>query len=327
MTAELKTILVTGGCGYLGSQLLCDLARDVRLSGVTIRIVDNLQRGQIRALMDLPETARFQFVEGDILDTSTVRRALHQVDAVIHLAAVVRTPLSFENPAWLEQVNHWGTAQLIESCLQSGVRRLIFASSTAVYGPADRAQREGDACRPQGPYAQSKYAAEQSITTAKPRGLNPAILRFGTLFGCAPVVRFDAVANRFAYLAGIERPLTVYGDGEQRRPFIHVRDASAAVRHCLLYPEMEDVYNAVGTTASILELVEGVRQTKPDVQVRYVEQDIRTHFSFNVCNDTLVRSGWQPATTLEAGVAELIEHFVGLAASPLYAASESMPRQ
>jgi UDP-glucose 4-epimerase len=315
MTSAQTTLLITGGCGYLGSQFLRDLATDARFGNVTVRILDNLQRGQTQALMDLPGAATFQFVEGDILDAATVRLALRDVDAVIHLAAVVRTPLSFENPAWLEQVNHWGTAQLIEACLQSGVQRLIFASSTAVYGPGGP-YREGDACRPQGAYAQSKYAAEQSILTARARGLQPTILRFGTLFGVAPVMRFEAVANRFAYLAGIERPLTVYGDGRQRRPFIHTRDASAAIRHCLLQIPPGELFNVVGVTASILDLVEALRQQKPALDVRFVEQDIRTHFSFDATSATLEQTGWSPTVDLESGLGELMGRFQHLSKYP-----------
>lgn len=311
MHAELNTILVTGGCGYLGSQLIRDLATDNRFPQPTIRILDNLQRGQIRALMDLPTAGNFQFVEGDLLDTATVRLALRNVDAVVHLAAVVRTPLSFENPSWLEQVNHWGTAQLVESCLSAGIERMVFASSTAVYGPGGPCV-ESDPCRPQGPYAQSKLAAEEGVLAAMERGLQPAVLRFGTLFGAAPVMRFDAVANRFAYLAGVARPLTIYGSGEQHRSFLHVRDASAAIRHCLLRPELSGLLNAVSANVSIAELVEIVRVHKPGIDVRFVEQDIRTHYSFAADSQKLRDTDWHPDVTLSAGVGEVVEHFAQL---------------
>src|SRR5690554_3662234 len=138
----LSTLLVTGGCGYLGSQLIRTLATALapaQPSGqpapLTIRILDNLHSGQIRALMDLPDQAAYEFLEGDLLDPSALRYALRDVDAVIHLAAIVRTPLSFDNPAWLEQINHWGTAQLVEAALANGVRRVILTSTAAVYGP------------------------------------------------------------------------------------------------------------------------------------------------------------------------------------------------
>ncbi|MBK8047783.1 MAG: SDR family oxidoreductase [Anaerolineales bacterium] len=270
-------VLVTGGCGYLGSQVIRDLATQVSPTP-HIRILDNLQTGSVRALMNLPEQGRYEFIEGDILDPATLRLALQEVDTVVHLAAIVRTPLSFENPVWMEQVNHWGTAHLAEACLAAGVQHLIFTSSTAVYGPGGPFTEE-DVCRPQGAYAQSKLAAEQGLATTHRRGLRVTILRIGTLFGLAPVTRFDAVANRFAYLAGVGRPVTVYGEGAQRRPLLHVRDASAAIRHFIETPDEGEssLFNVVGATVSITNLIELLRRLRPDLSVRHTEQDIRTH--------------------------------------------------
>ena len=300
------TVLVTGGCGYLGSQLIRDLARRLPPSPV-IRILDNMRQGQIQALLDLPD-ATYEFIEGDLLDPGVLRLALRGADAVIHLAALVRTPMSFENPAWLEQINHWGTAQLVEACLDQGVTRLIFTSSAAVYGPGGP-HHEDDPCRPQGAYAQSKLAAEKVLLTARPRGLKPTILRVGTLYGLAPVTRYDAVVNRFIYLAGIRQPLTVYGDGQQRRPVIHVRDASAAVFHALQTELPHPVYNVVGKTISVLDIVAALREIRPDTPVHFTEQDIRTHFSFAANSAALLATGWQPQISLTAGMTELLDHF------------------
>lgn len=254
------------------------LAGDPRLTGLTIRILDSLQRGGYQALMDLPEEGHYQFLEGNILDPTAVWRALESVEAVVHLAAVVKTPFSFDHPAWTEQVNHWGTVRLVEHCLEAGVTRFLFANSASVYGPGGPFD-EASVYRPVGPYAQSKWRAEQAVLTAAERGLRSTILRLATIFGHAPIMRFDAVANRFAYLAGVGRSLTVYGTGEQTRPLIHVRDASEAIRFCLTH-EAETVgavFNVVGENASVLDLVEAMRKVKLAVRVHYTEQDVLTH--------------------------------------------------
>lgn len=310
----LSTLLVTGGCGYLGSQLLRTLAASLgesQSAPLTIRVLDNLHSGQIRALMDLPDQATYEFLESDLLDPSALRYAMRGVDAVIHLAAIVRTPLSFDNPAWLEQINHWGTAQLIEAALASGVHRVILTSTAAVYGPGGP-YVETSRCLPQGPYAQSKLAAEEVMLTARQRGLEPTILRVGTLFGLAPVTRFDAVANRFAYQAGVRHPITLFGDGEQLRPFIHVRDAADAIVHALTHGLPAPVYNLVGTTASVRTVVEAIQASAPQTAVHYTEQDIRTHYSFDVRNTRLVDTGWEPRVSLAHGLGELIARFRSL---------------
>lgn len=316
-------VLITGGCGYLGSQLIRDLVLSNSGQQPVLRILDNLQQGSVRALMDLPPGSRYEFVEGDILDPSVLRLAVDGVDAVIHLAAVVRTPLSFENPAWMEQVNHWGTTHLVEACLSAGIQRLVFASSTAVYGPGGPFTEE-DSCRPQGAYAQSKLAAENSIQVASSRGISASVLRFGSLYGMAPVMRFDAVANRFAFLAGVGRSLTVYGTGNQRRPLLHVGDASSAIRRCLYQtPDQSvSVYNVVQESVSILELAEVIQEIRPDTRVHLTEQDLRTHYSFEVDAAKLRQTGWEPAKTLRNGFREMLAHFSGLA--PLHTADSSL---
>jgi nucleoside-diphosphate-sugar epimerase len=306
----MNTILVTGGCGYLGSQLIRDLATDPQTRDTTIRVLDNLEGGGYRALMDLPASGRYQFVEGDILDPAIVRVALQDVDAVVHLAAIVRTPMSFENPAHMEQVNHWGTAHLVEACIETGVSQFVYASSTAVYGPGGPFT-EADVCRPQGAYARSKFHAEKSVLSAADRGMKTVVLRLGTLFGWAPVTRFDAVANRFAYLAGTRKSLTVYGDGKQRRPLVHVRDASTAIQLALMRLETMNgqVANVIGENAAILDIVEAVRASAPNAVVRFTEQDIRTHLSFEIADSVFYRAGWQPQVSLQEGLAELLDRF------------------
>lgn len=312
-------ILVTGGGGYLGSQLIRDLAIDPNFSGHTIRILDNMANGDYRALMNLPVEGNYQIVEGDILDPGTLRIALKDVEVVIHLAAIVRTPMSFEYPSWVTQVNRWGTVRLIEACLESNVTRFIFASSTAAYGPGDNFS-EDEPCHPVGPYAQSKYQAEKDILQSMTRGLLPTILRFGILYGYAPVMRFDAVFNKFAYLAGVGRPLTIFGSGSQLRPCIHIRDASSVIRFALSRPEETtgEIINSVSENLSVLDLTNTINALHAELPVLFTDQDVLTHLSFSVDNNKLLDLGWKLQVLFQDGIEEVINQFSGFSAVKIH---------
>lgn len=314
-----RRILVTGGAGYIGARLIRDLAA---AKGFAVRVLDNLQREGYQALMGIG--AAVEFVEGDLLDPTAVRRALDGTDTVIHLAGIVSTPLSFEHPRWTDQINHWGTTRLVESALDAGVDRFIFASSYSVYGPGEGLDERTE-CRPVGPYASSKLAAERAVSAGTDRGFVSTVLRIGTVFGHGPIVRFDALPNRFAYLAGTGRPLTVYGDGKQKRPFVHLDDAAAAVRFCLERPEETagGTFNIVSRNATVNDVVAFVKAAKPDVRVRFTDQDVRTHLSFDIVGERIRELGWRPTRTLEDGMEEIIVRFSGVSSPGMYGSSDT----
>ncbi|MBN1217508.1 MAG: SDR family oxidoreductase [Anaerolineae bacterium] len=307
-------MLITGGAGYIGSQLIRDLATDPRFAGWTLRIYDNLQRHHFCGLMDLPSEGCYQFVEGDILDRLNLERAMQDVSVVVHLAAIVRTPLSFDHPEWTEQVNHWGTASVVEAALHAGVSRLLYTSSASVYGPGGPFQ-ETDVCRPIGPYAIAKRRGEEEVLQGGERGLRFTIVRLGTTFGNAPAMRFDAVASRLAYLVGVRRPMIIHGSGNQIRPLIHVRDASAALRLCLFDPQTEgEIINAVTMNPTSNEIAHILQTLVPDATMRYTDQDILTEISFEVESTKLLKMGFEPQFDLTAGLREMLTRWRGFEA-------------
>ena len=261
--------------------------------------------------MDLPVAGRYEFIEGDILDRLNLQRAMQDAVAVIHLAAIVTTPLSFDHPEWTEQINHWGTAAVVDCMVCAGAPRLIYTSSASVYGPGGPF-KETDPCRPIGPYAISKRKAEDEVRQGAERGLEAIIVRLGTTFGNAPAMRFDATANRFAYLAGVHRPMVIYGSGDQVRPLIHIRDASSVLRRCLAEPAfVGETINAATAHPSVNDIAEAVQRLMPEATVRYTDQDVLTEISFDVDVSKLESMGFTSAVSLEEGLKEVLARWQG----------------
>lgn len=310
-TPDRSAILVTGGAGYIGSKLIRDLAEDPRFRGRTIRIYDSLRRQHFCGLMDLPAKARFEFIEGDVLDRISLQQAMKGVDSVLHLAAIVTTPMSFDHPEWTAQVNHWGTASVVECALAAEVGYFVHASSASVYGPGGPFT-ETSPCHPIGPYATSKLQAEKEVLQATLRGLKACILRIGTTFGNAPAMRFDAVASRLAYLAGIGRPLVIHGSGDQRRPLIHIRDVSQALRCCLARREPSPaILNATTMNPSVTEIATILQELVPGARTHYTDQDLLTEISFQVDSSLLMSLGFKPQMDLRKGMKEILARWHG----------------
>lgn len=298
-----SNILVTGGAGYVGSRLIRDLAARPEPPG-RIRILDNLQRGSHAGLMGLPAGPSFELHQADLLDPAALRYALDGMDCVIHLAALARTPFSFDHPSDTRHVNHWGTSRLVEECIQAGVRRFVYVSSASVYGPGGPFQ-EDSPCRPMGPYSQSKLAAEHAVLAASGR-MNVTVFRAGIVFGQAPAIRYEAVPNHFAFLAGTGRPVTIFGDGEQVRPIVHVGDLVAAILLRLDDAPTGEVLNVVADNLTVREMADAARRLRPFVRVVHSEQDAMTRFSLSVRSERIRALGWKPSVTLEAGLEEML---------------------
>lgn len=307
------TLLITGGCGYLGAHLIRELAARPGAEAQRLRLLDNLSAGSVRALMDLPPGPQYAFLEADLLSPGALRAALEGVDAVLHLAAVVRTPFAFDQPASVTQVNHWGTVQLLERCREAGVKRLIYASSASVYGPGE-ALTESAPCRPLGPYSCAKHQGEQAVLAAQDEQFATTVLRLGTLYGGAPgLTRFEAIPNRFVYLAGTGRSLSVYGCGQQRRPLLAVRDAARALIWALEQPASAgEVYNVVRDNPRIAELADWCAAQVPGARLHYTDQDYREQLSLSLNGEKLRAAGFVPSESLETALSGLLGHFVGL---------------
>ena len=218
--------LVTGGAGFIGSHIAETLAG----RGDAVRVLDNLSTGKRENLAGFLD--RIEFIEGDIRDFATCRRAVEGMDHVLHQAALASVPGSVADPLLNNAINVTGTLNLLLAARDAGVRSFVLASSSAVYGddPAP-AKREGSEGKPLSPYGLSKLVAEKySEVFHTLFGMKAVALRYFNVFGPRqdPRSQYAAVIPLFItkVLKG-ERPV-VYGDGEQSRDFIYVRNVVQA---------------------------------------------------------------------------------------------------
>lgn len=310
MTQE---VVVTGGAGYIGAPLCLELAA----SGRRVRALDVLLHDQSEVAATL-EQAGVQLIRADIRDTAAREAALSGADAVVHLAAIVGDPACARDPELAQEVNVEGTRALVRDAARLGVSRFVFASTCSNYGrmadpttPID----ETGVLAPVSLYAEQKVAMEKALLESDDSGFGPVCLRFATIYGVAPRMRFDLTVNEFTRDLWADRRLEVFGE-QFWRPYVHVRDAGRAVRTVLDAPA-EQVANAVfnvgrsGENYRKLDLVEEIRKLTDRGEVVFVhrEEDPRDYkVSFDKIRSTL---GFETEMTVPDGIAEVLEALEG----------------
>ncbi|HEY6072492.1 MAG TPA: SDR family oxidoreductase [Anaerolineales bacterium] len=256
--------LVTGGAGFIGSHLVhALLAR-----GSQVRVLDNFSTGLLENLQDVQD--QIEILEADLRDADRVREAVHKVEVIFHEAAFVSVPQSMDEPQACLDVNVTGTSLLLEAARQAGVRRVVFASSAAVYGDSTAMPLiEDTPLRPLSPYAVSKRVGEMycQLYTGS-MGLEAVAVRYFNVYGPRqrPDSMYAAAVPIFIRRLLDGKPVTIYGDGGQTRDLINVRDVVEANLAAAEHPSAPGgIFNiCTGTETSILDLVETLQGLFPD---------------------------------------------------------------
>ncbi len=236
----MKSYLVTGGAGFIGSHIVEELVR----RGHRVRVLDSFLTGKRENLE--PFLGRIELLEGDIRDLDTCRKAILGMDFVLHQAALPSVQSSIEDPFLTNAINIDGTLNILWIAAQAGVKKLVFASSTAVYGDDSRPAKTEDAVgNPLSPYALSKWIGERFCRMfARLYGLPTVCLRYFNVFGPRqdPFSQYAAVIPIFIQKVLAGEPPVIFGDGEQTRDFVYVSNVVAAN---LLAVEASDVSGEV----------------------------------------------------------------------------------
>jgi len=301
-----KKVLITGGGGYIGSVV----TRYLLEKGFDIRVLDLFIYGRDSLSGMLNDV---EVVQGDIRDTPFVRKCLQDVDAVIHLAAIVGAPESSRIPRLTWEINYEATKHLVNEMKKSEIPRMIFVSTCSNYGRSgDAFASEDTVLDPISPYSESKVAAEEYILSQKDSNFHPVICRLATVFGVSPRMRFDLLVNQFVADAFFKKELIIFG--HQGRTFVHIKDV-ARVFEMLLQTNVEkisgEVFNVGSTKNSNFtkpELGQIVAGCVPGAKLTVLEKgsDLR---DYKVSFDKISRVfGFRTKYSIEDGVEEILEY-------------------
>lgn len=280
-------ILITGGAGYIGSELISILPEDVG----EIIVYDNLSRKNFNFFFGNIKCNKkaIRFVQGDILDARKLNQEMQGVDVVLHLAAKVTTPFANQHSHVFDQVNNWGTSEVVRIAEENKIKKFIYISSAAVYGTAgDKAEvNEKSQAMPETYYSISKLEGEKHVQRLMGTNIETYILRLGNVYGFSDAIRMDSVINKFMFESNFTNLVRIDGSGDQLRPFIQIDRLVKNIASIVVHESEPGVYNLVENVFSINEIVDTLREIYPSLEMIFVNQNMKMR-SLNVAKYTII---------------------------------------
>jgi len=266
-------ILITGGAGYIGTELVKALNKIPSVEEIII--YDNLWKDNYNLFTHSNiKRGKVKFIKAEILDSRQLTKALKGVDIIYHLAAHVDSKLINANHHLYEQINNWGTAELTYAIEENQIKTIINASSIAVYGNEDEAISSTEKPSPKTYYGTSKLRGEEHIVRLQDK-LNVYNLRIGNVYGYGTSMRMDTFINQFIFGVAFENRIKILGEGEQKRGIIHI-DSLVEILTSLIDSSLKpDTYNVVEQNYSILEVADKLKSIVPQMEMLFVNQHLQ----------------------------------------------------
>ncbi|NVO01744.1 MAG: SDR family oxidoreductase [Bacteroidetes bacterium] len=305
--------LVTGGAGFIGSNIVKELLS----RGKVVRVLDNFSTGKRENLDEFKSNPSFELIEGDLRSYHTVRYATDGIDFVLHQGALPSVPRSINDPITTNEVNISGTLNILEASKDCRVKRVVFASSSSVYGNSETLPKvEGMAVAPLSPYALTKYAAERYCQIYfQLYRLETVCLRYFNVFGPNqdPTSQYSAVIPKFIKLIKEGKEPMIYGDGLQSRDFTYVtNNVNANILACEAEGVAGEVFNiACGEKYSLLDLLEKINVlTNNNISPNFKEGR-KGEVKHSIADIEKAKSilGFKPIINFDEGLKKTIECF------------------
>ena len=306
-----KKILITGGAGFIGSNIVKTLLE----KGAKVRILDSFITGKRKNIEPFLNNENFELIEGDLRDYSTVRKSTEGVDYILHQGALPSVPRSIKDPVTTNNINVLGTLNVLKAAKESGVKRVVYASSSSVYGDSKTLPKKEDmAVNPLSPYALSKYTGERYCQIFyQIYGLETVCLRYFNVFGPNqdPTSQYAAVIPKFINLIKNDEIPIIYGDGLQSRDFTYVENVvEANILACEREGIAGEVFNiACENSSTILQLVNLINKfLGKNVEPKFVESrpgDVK--HSLASIEKAKLKLGYKPKVSFEEGLEKLIK--------------------
>ena len=305
----IKSVLVTGGAGYIGSVV----SRYLLHKGYKVRVMDSLLHGG-QALLGLYHENNFDFVCGDVREDADITDSLEDIDSVVHLAAIVGDPACARQPEISRAVNLDGSMRLFEVAQNMGISRFVFASTCSNYGKMTDSSayvNEDSELRPVSLYAENKVSVENMLLdVSQSNSIATTVLRLATAFGVSPRMRFDLTVNEFTMEILVKQALMVYGE-QFWRPYVHVRDIARAIALVLgsALDRVEGKVFNVGDTSQnyrkgeVVDLICSMVNNQAEVEYVQKEEDPRDYrVSFDKIKSEL---GFSATRSVTEGIHEV----------------------